>query len=62
MSDKTTEFNSQKSSAGYKQLAIRLDDKTLSEIDKKRIEISKKTGSIPSRSEVVRMALDEFLY
>jgi metal-responsive CopG/Arc/MetJ family transcriptional regulator len=63
MSDKFTEFKSQKaSSAGYKQLAIRLDDHTLEEIDKRRIEESKKTGSIPSRSEIVRMALDQFLY
>lgn len=46
---------------GPKQLAIRLDDETFKLIDKKRMEIGAKEGSIPSRSDIVRMALDNYL-
>ena len=46
---------------GPKQLAIRLDDEAFKLIDKKRMEIGAMEGSIPSRSDIVRMALDKYL-
>lgn len=46
---------------GPKQLAIRLDDETFKLIDRKRMEIGAKEGEIPSRSDIVRMALDNYL-
>ncbi len=46
--------------AGLKQLAVRVDENTLKAIDKKRIEMSESLGKIPTRSEVVRMALEHF--
>ena len=44
-----------------KQLAVRVDESFLAAIDQKRIELSKGMGSIPSRSDIVRIALEQFL-
>lgn len=46
---------------GQRQLAVRVDDETLVSIDKKRMELAEQTGEIPTRSEVVRIALDAYL-
>ncbi len=47
---------------GQKQLAVRVDDETLKAIDRKRMELAEQGGGgIPSRSDVVRMALDQYL-
>lgn len=43
------------------QLNVRVSDKLEQAIDKKRIELSAKLGSIPSRSDVVRFALESYL-
>jgi hypothetical protein len=43
------------------QLNVRVSDVLERAIDKKRIELSKKLGSIPTRSEVVRFALEDYL-
>jgi hypothetical protein len=43
------------------QLNVRVSDVLERAIDKKRIELSKKLGSIPSRSDVVRFALEDYL-
>ena len=48
-------------SAGQKQLAVRVDDETLAAIDRKRMELAGKGDGIPSRSDIVRMALEGFL-
>ena len=50
-----------KVSVESKQLAVRVDESFLSAIDQKRIELSKGMGSIPSRSDIVRIALEQFL-
>ena len=50
-----------KLSGESKQLAVRVDESFLSAIDQKRIELSKGMGSIPSRSDIVRIALEQFL-
>jgi len=44
-----------------KQLAVRVEESFLSAIDQKRIELSKGMGSIPSRSDIVRLALEQYL-
>ncbi len=44
-----------------KQLAVRVDESFLAAIDQKRIELSRGMGSIPSRSDIVRIALEQFL-
>lgn len=44
-----------------KQINVRLDPEQERRIDEKRADLQKALGRIPSRSEVVRMALDEFL-
>ena len=44
-----------------KQLAVRVEESFLAAIDQKRIELSKGMGSIPSRSDIVRIALEQFL-
>jgi len=50
------------SGPGQKQLAVRVDDETLQAIDRKRMALAQKTGGgIPSRSDIVRMALDQYL-
>jgi hypothetical protein len=46
---------------GPKPVAVRLDDAFLHAIDQKRMEIAQSSGSIPTRSDIVRMALEEFL-
>jgi len=43
------------------QLNVRVSDLLEQAIDKKRIELNKKLGSIPSRSDVVRFALEAYL-
>ena len=44
-----------------KQLAVRVEESFLSAIDQKRIELSKGMWSIPSRSDIVRLALEQYL-
>lgn len=48
-------------SPGQKQLAVRIDDETIQLIDRKRMELARELGEIPSRSDVVRIALEQFL-
>jgi len=43
------------------QLNIRVSEQLEKLIDKKRIELTKKLGVIPSRSDVVRFALEAYL-
>ena len=43
------------------QLNIRVDRKLEVALDEKRIDFSKQLGYIPSRSEIVRMAIEQFL-
>ena len=43
------------------QLNVRVSDTLEQAIDKKRIELSAKLGTIPSRSDVVRFALETYL-
>ena len=43
------------------QLNIRVDRKLEQALDEKRIEFSRTLGYIPSRSELVRMAIEQFL-
>jgi len=43
------------------QLNVRVSDQLGKLIDKKRIDLSKKLGTIPSRSDVVRLALEAYL-
>lgn len=43
------------------QLNVRVSDLLEQAIDKKRIELSKTLGTIPSRSDVVRFALEAYL-
>lgn len=43
------------------QLNVRVSDLLEQAIDKKRIELSKTLGTIPSRSDVVRFALETYL-
>ncbi len=42
-------------------VAVRVSDLLGELIDKKRIELNKKLGTIPSRSDVVRYALEAYL-
>lgn len=44
-----------------KQINIRLDDRTLELIDECRVELRAEVGAIPTRSDVVRKAILEFL-
>lgn len=44
-----------------KQVNIRLDDETLARIDKCRSTMMEEVGTIPTRSDVVRYALDDYL-
>lgn len=44
-----------------RQVNIRLDDATLARIDQCRTELRQSFPNIPTRSDVVRMALEEFL-
>ena len=50
-----------KSSVESKQLAVRVEAFFLVAIDQKRIELSKGMSSIPSRSDIVRIALEQYL-
>jgi Arc/MetJ-type ribon-helix-helix transcriptional regulator len=43
------------------QLNVRVSDQLGKLIDKKRIELNNKLGTIPSRSDVVRYALESYL-
>jgi len=43
------------------QVNVRVDGDLIKLLDEKRIELLAKLGSIPSRSEVVRIALEEYL-
>jgi hypothetical protein len=43
------------------QLNLRISDQLGKLIDAKRIELANVTGTIPSRSEVLRLALAKFL-
>jgi hypothetical protein len=43
------------------QLNVRVSDLLEQAIDKKRIELSRTLGTIPSRSDVVRLALENYL-
>lgn len=43
------------------QVNVRVDGELIKLLDEKRIELLARLGSIPSRSEVVRIALEEYL-
>ena len=43
------------------QLSVRFDGDLIKLLGEKRIELLARLGSIPSRSEVVRIALEEYL-
>lgn len=43
------------------QVNVRVDGELINLLDEKRIELLAKLGSIPSRSEVVRIALEDYL-
>ena len=43
------------------QLNLRISDELGKAIDAKRIELAGKLGTIPSRSDVLRLALEQFL-
>jgi len=43
------------------QVNVRVDGDLIRLLDEKRTELLSKLGSIPSRSDVVRMALENFL-
>ena len=45
----------------HKQINIRLDDRTLELLDECRVELHAQVGAIPTRSDVVRKAIFEFL-
>ena len=44
-----------------KQVNIRLDDETIAALDACRAEKRNTQGNIPTRSDIVREALDEYL-
>lgn len=43
------------------QVNVRVDGDLIKLLDERRIELLKDLGSIPSRSEVIRMALETYL-
>ena len=43
------------------QINVRLEPELADLLDDKRVELKEKLGKIPSRSEVVRLALEEYL-
>lgn len=43
------------------QLNVRASDELAKLIDKKRVQLSSQLGTIPSRSDVVRFALESYL-
>jgi hypothetical protein len=44
-----------------KPIAFRLDEALLQKIDKKRMSLAQETGTIPTRSDIVRLALESYL-
>lgn len=56
MEDKTTSNVTERI-----QVNVRVDGDLIRLLDEKRTELLSKVGSIPSRSDVVRMALENFL-
>lgn len=53
--------NSTSNSTERIQVNVRVDGDLIKLLDEKRIELLKDLGSIPSRSEVIRMALEAYL-
>ena len=45
----------------HKQVNIRLDDETLEQVDEYRFNERHTRGTIPTRSDIVREAIDAFL-
>lgn len=43
------------------QINVRIPEELAERLDAKRVELKKALGKIPSRSEVVRLAIDDFL-
>ena len=43
------------------QINVRLDNEIIGLLDEKRIELQKELGRIPTRSDVVRIALEKYL-
>jgi hypothetical protein len=43
------------------QINVRLDNELIGLLDEKRIEFQKELGTIPTRSDVVRIALEKYL-
>lgn len=43
------------------QINVRVDSSLLEQIDQKRVELRKSLGKIPSRSDVIRMAIEQFV-
>lgn len=50
-----------RSAVSRNQLNVRVSDELEKLIDKKRIQLSAQLGTIPSRSDVVRFALESYL-
>lgn len=50
-----------KNSTRQKQINIRMDEETLNRIDRCRTNLLTETGEIPTRSDVVRAALNYYL-
>ena len=46
---------------GRQQINARLSDELVAAIDEKRVKLRDALGGIPSRSDVVRMALESYL-
>lgn len=46
---------------GRYQVNLRLDQEMVDKIDDKRVELKQKSGRIPTRSDVIRNALDQYL-
>ena len=53
--------NATSNSAERIQVNVRVDGDLIRLLDEKRTELLVKLGSIPSRSEVVRLALEKYL-
>lgn len=43
------------------QINVRIEPALAEQLDTKRIELKEQFGKIPTRSEIVRLALEEFL-
>ena len=50
-----------RSNVSRNQLNVRASDELAKLIDKKRVQLSSQLGTIPSRSDVVRFALESYL-